>query len=96
MRAMRIPAQSFGLFIILWNTANIVAQVAICRPFALNWDQTIDGKCGSQKWFYFCMGIINIFTDVFMLALPMPFLYKLKLANRKKAALIGMFAIGIM
>ena len=42
------------------------------------------------------MGIINIFTDVFMLALPMPFLYKLKLAKRKKAALIGMFAIGIM
>lgn len=31
-----------------------------------------------------------------MLALPMPFLYKLKLPNRKKVALIGMFAIGIM
>lgn len=31
-----------------------------------------------------------------MLALPMPFLYKLNLPTRKKIALIGMFAIGIM
>lgn len=95
MRSMRIPAQALGLFIILWNVSNIVAQLAICRPFALNWDQTITGKCGSQQWFYFVMGIINIITDIFILAMPMPFLYSLKLAKRKKAVLIGMFAIGI-
>lgn len=42
------------------------------------------------------MGIVNIFTDIVILSMPMPFLYKLKLPTRKKVVLIGMFAVGIM
>lgn len=97
MRKMIIPARIFGGFIIVWNVANIITQFCICRPFAMNWDQTIPGgKCGSQQHFYFAMGIVNIATDVVMLALPMPFLFKLQLPLRKKLAVMGMFAIGIM
>ena len=96
MRSMIIPARALGGFIVVWNVGNIIGQLLICRPFALNWDQTIDGTCGSQPTYYFVMGIFNIVMDIIILAMPMPFLMKLKLATRKKLALVGMFAVGIV
>src|SRR5690606_23842621 len=97
VRKMIIPARALAIFIILWNTGNILGQFLICRPFAMNWDQTIPGgTCGSQRDYYFTQGVINIITDILMLALPMPFLFNLQLPLLKKLVLMGMFAIGIM
>ena len=97
MKKMVFPATGLGVFIILWNTGNILGQLLICKPFAMNWDQTIPGgKCGSQRDFYFIMGVFNIITDILILGLPMPFLYSLHLPMMKKVVLIGMFAVGIM
>lgn len=96
MRSMIVPARALGGFIIVWNVGNIIGQLLICRPFALNWDQSIEGTCGSQPTYYFVMGMFNIVMDIIILAMPMPFLMKLKLATRKKLVLVGMFAVGIV
>lgn len=96
MRRMIVPARILGGFIILWNTGNILGQLLICKPFARNWDLSVEGKCGSQRDLYFIMGAFNIVTDILVLGLPMPFLYKLHLPLLKKMVLIGMFAVGIM
>lgn len=50
MRSMIIPARCLGAFIIVWNVSNIIAQLCLCQPFARNWDQTLDGHCGSRKF----------------------------------------------
>lgn len=96
MRQMIIPARAMGCFVILWNSGNVIAQLNMCRPFARNFDQTIEGDCGSQRDFYLAIGVFNIILEVIMLAMPTPFLYKLKLPMRKKIVLIVMFTIGIM
>ena len=96
MRSMIIAARSMGIFVILWNTGNIIAQLNMCRPFGRNFDQTIPGNCGSQRDFYIAIGVFNIILEVIMLAMPTPFLYNLKLPTRKKVVLIIMFTIGIM
>ncbi|KAJ5477410.1 hypothetical protein N7539_007554 [Penicillium diatomitis] len=85
------------LVIILWAIATILAGSLICRPFAFNWDQTIPGgHCGNQVQSFTATGVINLITDVFVLIIPMPLLYKLQMATYKKATLIIVFGLGFV
>lgn len=91
MYAAMIPKSSMsrwtrilGALIIIWNIANIIAVLLICRPFAKNWDFTLPGTCGRQLAFYFAMGLVNLITDAAIIVLPMPYLYNLRLTWRKK------------
>jgi hypothetical protein len=86
---------AIGALVLVWNIADIIAAFLICRPLAKNWDFTIPGACGSQPDFYFAMGIINIVTDIFILVLPLPYLYQLRLAMRKKLLAMGLLSIGV-
>lgn len=95
VRRVILPCQVLGLFIVLWNIGGILGGILVCRPFAMNWDQTIPGgKCGNQPMYYMALGIINIIVEVVMLAIPLPVLYKLQMPLRKKMVIIGMFSIG--
>ncbi|KAM0335545.1 hypothetical protein ACHAQA_000593 [Verticillium albo-atrum] len=95
VRRVILPCRILGVFIILWNIGGILGGVLVCRPFAMNWDQTIPGgKCGNQPMYYMALGIINILVEVTMLALPLPVLYKLQMPMRKKIVIISMFSVG--
>jgi hypothetical protein len=82
--------------IVMWAIATILAGFLICRPFALNWDQTLEGSCGNQVASFQGTGVINLFTDVVVLLLPMPFLYRLNMALYKRLVLIGVFSVGFV
>lgn len=74
-----------------------MAGLLICRPFAYNWDQTIPGgKCGDQIVSFTVTGVINLLTDVVVLVLPMPYLYRLQMRTYKKVVLMGVFGIGLL
>jgi hypothetical protein len=103
MYAALIPVKSMifwckvlGGIIIAWNVGDIIAGFLICRPLAKNWDFTIEGTCGSQPNFYFAMGMVNIISDIFLIGLPMPYLWDLKMPMKKKLIAAGMLSIGIM
>ncbi|KAF9697828.1 hypothetical protein EKO04_004378 [Ascochyta lentis] len=95
-RSLTIWARVFGLFIIMWNVSDIVGGFLICQPMAKNWDFTLPGTCGSQPNYYFSMGIINIITDIFLIGLPMPYLYRLRLEWRKKILAMALLSIGVV
>ncbi|KAF2111379.1 hypothetical protein BDV96DRAFT_614721 [Lophiotrema nucula] len=95
MKSLLRWAQGIGMFVILWNICNIIAGFLICRPLARNWDFAIPGTCGSQPNFYFSMGIVNIITDIFILGLPLPYLYRLKMAMKKRLLAMGLLTIGV-
>jgi hypothetical protein len=88
-------ARILGALIIIWNIANIITVLLICRPFARNWDFTLPGTCGSQPAFYFATGLVNLIADAMIIVLPMPYLYNLRLAWRKKLAAMALLGIGI-
>jgi hypothetical protein len=101
MYAAMIPKSSMsrwtrilGALIIIWNIANIIAVLLICRPLARNWDFTLPRTCGSQPAFYFAMGLVNLITDAAIIVLPMPYLYNLRLAWRKKLVAMALLSIG--
>ncbi|KAL4880292.1 hypothetical protein BJY04DRAFT_219288 [Aspergillus karnatakaensis] len=83
--------------IVAWAIATILAGCLICTPFAFNWDKTIPGgKCGNQVTSFTVTGVINLVTDVIVLGLPMPSLYKLQMATYKKVTLIAVFGLGVV
>ncbi|ODH14526.1 hypothetical protein ACO22_06567 [Paracoccidioides brasiliensis] len=85
------------VFIISWAIATIVAGCLICRPFAFNWDQTIPGgKCSDQVLSFTITGVFNLVTDVLVLLLPLPYLFKLQMQLYKKLVLMGVFSIGLL
>ncbi|KAF1837450.1 hypothetical protein BDW02DRAFT_566107 [Decorospora gaudefroyi] len=84
-----------GGTIILWTVVNVLTTALICRRFALNWDWRLEGRCGSLPVFYFAMGLVNLVTDMVIIILPMPYLYRLRLPWRKKVLAMALLSIGI-
>ena len=72
----------------------IVASVA-CRPYAANWDHKLPGAvCIDKEAFFIYSSLPNIITDVVMLALPMPVVWKLHTSARMKVGLTATFIVG--
>jgi uncharacterized membrane protein len=88
-------ARILGVLIILWNVADTIAALSICRPLAKNWNFALLGTCGSQPAFYFSMGVVNLITDAVIIILPMSYLYRLRLAWRKRLAAMALLSIGV-
>lgn len=85
------------VFIGLWVFGTILAGCLICRPFPMNWDQTIPGgHCGDQVLSFTVTGVLNLLTDIMVLVLPMPYLAKLQMRLYKKLVLLGVFSIGFL
>ncbi|KAB5566560.1 hypothetical protein GE09DRAFT_1171632 [Coniochaeta sp. 2T2.1] len=90
-------ARSAIVFIALWVLATIITGCLICQPFAMNWDQTIPGgHCGDQVLSFTVTGALNLVTDVMVLLLPLPYLYKLQMRLYKKLVLMGVFSVGFL
>lgn len=73
----------------------LLASFLLCRPFAYTWNKAISGgHCGDQMTAYRLVSIPNIVTDVAIMLLPLPTLYKLQISPSKKYGIILTFLIG--
>ncbi|KAF3019292.1 hypothetical protein E8E14_007980 [Neopestalotiopsis sp. 37M] len=95
---MIIAVRCVGVFVILYNFSGFITGLAICRPYSKNydWQGTVKGECGDVKVYYEWLSAINVVSDVVILLLPLPFVYKLQMAFKKKMVLFSMFSIGFM
>ena len=77
--------------------AVILGTCLLCRPFAYAWDKTIQGgQCGNATKNYLAVGVINMFIDFSIVALPMPILWKLQMPIEKKIAISGILSLGLL
>ena len=66
-----------------------------CNPVAKSWDMSIQrGYCVNYFKFALANLLINFITDLMILALPMPFIWRLQQARSQKIAISGMFLLG--
>ncbi|KAK8052451.1 hypothetical protein PG993_003836 [Apiospora rasikravindrae] len=80
-----------------WAIATIMAGCLICQPISKNWDLTMtDGHCGDQVLSFTITGVINLITDVMVLVLPLPNLYKLQVPIQQRVVLVGVFSLGFL
>ncbi|KAM5357166.1 hypothetical protein ACJZ2D_016548 [Fusarium nematophilum] len=65
------------------------------HPVEMAWDITIThGSCIDRMAYFIATLALNVATDLFMLALPIPMLWKVKMPKRQKLGLIGIFMTG--
>ncbi|KAL4899952.1 hypothetical protein BDW74DRAFT_183267 [Aspergillus multicolor] len=70
--------------------------VAALSPFAYNWDQTIeDGHCGDNPKFQLSTAVVNMILDFFIVILPLPVLWGLQMARKRKIMLSEVFSLGL-
>ena len=74
----------------------ILESFLLCRPFAYNWDKTIEGSCANQTSIFLSAGVINLLIDVMIVTLPMPMLWRLRMPLGRKIALSGVFGMGAL
>ncbi|KAJ6021440.1 hypothetical protein N7540_006944 [Penicillium herquei] len=91
----RILAWVVGAVVLGHGIGVLFAAIFQCSPIAYTWDATIvGGSCFDQEAFYRYVSPPNILTDLFLLIMPLPFVWKLHTQLRQKIALTGIFLLG--
>jgi len=88
-----------GLFIVtcMFCLADMLSVLLLCRPLAYNWDKGIKGgSCGNERAGYVSNMFACLFIDFSILVLPLPVLWDLKMATRKKVVISGLLLCGLM
>ncbi|KAI0379257.1 hypothetical protein F5Y04DRAFT_290472 [Hypomontagnella monticulosa] len=93
---------------ILWVTfaANLIIWIVWfflsifqCKPVSYFWDQwdgEHEGSCFPANFVAWSAGAVDLAEDLVLLALPFPYIRKLRLGLKKKIATSIMFAVGLL
>ena len=80
-----------------WFLTVIFELAFVCRPFAFNWDRSIEGgSCGPQIKLWLSNGILHVIIDTMILILPMPMVWKLHTRFSNKISLSAIFGLGFL
>lgn len=74
--------------------ATTFATIFQCVPFEKSWNKKLPGKCIDSSMFWMANAVLNITTDVMVLALPIREVFKLHLKLQEKLLLCGIFMLG--
>lgn len=90
----RVATKIIGITMILWWIGTILADTLICIPIQNNWNPEIPARCGNKKLLAILPPIPWIVTDLVILLMPMPMVYKLHLPGIQRLGLAGLFLLG--
>lgn len=87
----------WGLLVVvaMYCTASIAATIFQCSPVTRAFDKDTPGHCIDTAKFWFANAGFSIATDVIILLLPMPLVWRIELPRTQKVALVAVFAVGI-
>ncbi|KAJ8109483.1 hypothetical protein OPT61_g7428 [Boeremia exigua] len=86
----------FTMFVVVGSCVGIVVSLlAACNPFSRNIDVTVkDGQCLNKASLYIATGVLNIITDIMVIALPIPMVLGLQMSKSRKVMLVMLFSVG--
>lgn len=93
-RYFRWALIAVAAFMAGWFISADLVSIFQCTPVERLWDKTKEGTCVNFGVFALVTAALNVFTDLVILALPVPLILKLKMSQRKKVLLILTFALG--
>ncbi len=88
----------FG-FTLFWACGAWLASLLECNPVSFFWDKSIKGgTCVPNPLITVGLtsGVVSCLNDILIFAMPIPVLAKLHMNAKKKIALMGVFALGIL
>ena len=91
-KTFTIAAALIATWIILWSIGVYLDIFLECRPLDTLWL----GDCAPSFATSVSTSVLNIVSDVALLILPQPLLWRLQMPIRKKLALSSVFCLGIL
>ncbi|PYI28052.1 integral membrane PTH11-like protein [Aspergillus indologenus CBS 114.80] len=85
-----------AIFICLWITTIEIFMGVLCRPLAAFWNPSVKGHCFNSSALSYYINCSNMVTDIFIFALPIPVILRLRTTLTKKIALCIIFSIGLI
>lgn len=99
-RSYRIVVYAAMGVVAAFTIAMVLVNAFECPNPSDAWSTEIlaqgSGSCHNLHPIYYGQAAFNIFSDIFILLLPMPILRKLHMKSNKRIALIGIFSVGSM
>ncbi|KAL8876720.1 MAG: hypothetical protein Q9198_005133 [Flavoplaca austrocitrina] len=95
-RIFSYAAYSLIVVVTAWMIQQILATLVICRPISINWDASVNGTCGNVAANCLASAGINTLTDILILILPMPIIWRLHVPLRNKLILSLIFGLGFL
>ncbi|KAL8998557.1 MAG: hypothetical protein Q9169_002397 [Polycauliona sp. 2 TL-2023] len=77
-----------------WMIQQCLASLLLCHPISFNWDASVTGTCGNVAANCLAGAGINTLTDILILILPMPIIWRLQVPLRSKVILSAIFGFG--
>ncbi|KAI1316660.1 hypothetical protein F5Y16DRAFT_393092 [Xylariaceae sp. FL0255] len=94
-RTTRLMTKILGVVIALIGLAIIITSLAQCRPFSARWNPALSATaCINPTRYWQASSTLNVTTDVIVLLLPLPMVWKLQIDKAQKAALGFVFLLG--
>ncbi|PSN63289.1 hypothetical protein BS50DRAFT_109155 [Corynespora cassiicola Philippines] len=81
-------------FITLYTLYIIIISITPCLPIHAYWDSTVQGWCFPNAVLWFVNAGLNIFTDILVVVLPIPGIFKLQLPRKQRIGVSLVFALG--
>ncbi|KAF3904671.1 hypothetical protein ABW21_db0207847 [Orbilia brochopaga] len=99
-RWFRLAILAILFLVIVIFLLNLFVPLFSCSPIAGSWDPRIKyapgTKCIPIHSFFYVAGSLNIFTDLLLVALPMPLAWGLGLNMKKRILVTMLFSLGIL
>ena len=94
----------FGVWLTLivaagWGIGATIANIFQCRPLHKSWDPSVpadEGWCTDLRAVLYSSASVALATDVSLILLPIPLVYKMHRSLKEKILLYMIFGVGIM
>lgn len=91
-----MTAYSVMVMVVLFGSTVVLSDFLACRPLSKYWDPLEPGNCDNTVMSLTAITGCNAVTDLIIVLLPMPLVWGLKMATRRKIELTIIFALGFL
>lgn len=81
-----------------WAIGSMIAALCACHPVSYFWNEAIDPQSGWYRYnfYYYYIGnaAANVVTDVLILLIPIPIVWKLHMRTTQKIGVCGVLLLG--
>lgn len=85
-----------GAYVVIWAVCVSFLFTFICVPVEKLWHPDIEGRCVSELGVWLANASSTIFSDVIILLLPIPQVWRLQLKTFEKVGLTLVFGLGFL
>ena len=89
-----LVAHYFSALLVLYYTIITFIKIFSCTPIRRLWYPTLPGTCLNNELIIYLDAIMAMVTDLIVILLPIPVVWKLNMKTSRKVTITATFAVG--